>query len=90
LILNGRFSRLLRRFAPRNDRHCERSEAIQSFQAYKRTPFTPTPSHYNPGRAILDKQVETAKDDNLKKERVYIRDATLKNIGTIIASKTIN
>jgi len=51
---------------------------------------------YGPGELknsltnILDKQVETAKDDNLKKERLYIRDATLKNVGTIIASKTAN
>jgi hypothetical protein len=51
LILNGRFSGLLRRFAPRNDRHCERSEAIQSFHTHKRTPFTPIPSHHKVGSA---------------------------------------
>jgi len=38
---------------------------------------------------ILDKQVETAKDESLRKEKQYIRDTTLNTVNTIIASKTV-
>jgi hypothetical protein len=39
---------------------------------------------------ILDKQVEAAKNDNLRKEKEYVRDATLKNVSALIASKAVN
>jgi len=38
---------------------------------------------------ILDKQVETAIDENQKKEKQYIRDATLNKVNTIITSKAV-